>query len=262
MKKALIIGINYIGTSNELHGCINDAMNMKNFLKTEYGFVDKDIFFMSDVSEDPKKVPTKKNMIAAIKALVLGVKEGDVAYFSYSGHGSNVLDTSGDERDGKDETLVPLDLDLIIDDDLRKMLVDPLPKGVKLTCIFDCCHSGTGLDLRYNYQFVGSTAVQDYKRYITDIDKHYKDSLGDVVLLSGCTDDKTSIDAFIEGKAQGAMTYAFLSTMKKLKSKKKEMTYLNVLKNLRQFMKQNGYDQVPQLSTGRSVNLQSPFSIL
>ena len=37
----------------------------------------------------------------------------------------------------------------IRDDDLFKKLVCAMPKGVTMTCVFDCCHSGTVLDLPY-----------------------------------------------------------------------------------------------------------------
>ena len=54
---------------------------------------------------------------------------------------------SGDEDDGYDETLIPVDFQRtgqIVDDDVRNVLVRPMRKGVVLTCIMDCCHSGTG----------------------------------------------------------------------------------------------------------------------
>jgi len=57
--------------------------------------------------------------------------------------------------DGFDETLIPLDFKRtgqIRDDDLFKILVVPMKAGVTLTCLFDCCHSGTVLDLPYNFQ--------------------------------------------------------------------------------------------------------------
>lgn len=37
-RKALIIGINYFGTSHQLNGCINDAYNCRNFLIQDRGF--------------------------------------------------------------------------------------------------------------------------------------------------------------------------------------------------------------------------------
>ena len=68
------------------------------------------------------------------------------------GHGGKLRDQDGDEKDGYDETLVPLDYNSagqIRDDDLYKILVRPLKEGVYATCIMDCCHSGTVLDLPY-----------------------------------------------------------------------------------------------------------------
>lgn len=37
-------------------------------------------------------------------------------------------------------------------DKLHKMLVTPLAPGVRLTIIFDCCHSGTAVELPYVYR--------------------------------------------------------------------------------------------------------------
>ena len=71
-----------------------------------------------------------------------------------TGHGGKVKDRDGDEKDGYDETLVPLDYGRagqIRDDDLYKILVRPLKEGVFATCIMDCCHSGSVLDLPYTF---------------------------------------------------------------------------------------------------------------
>ena len=53
---------------------------------------------------------------------------------SPTGHGSRVRDQDGDEEDGYDETLVPVDFQRsgqIRDDDIFKMLVKPLRAGGK-----------------------------------------------------------------------------------------------------------------------------------
>jgi hypothetical protein len=52
-KKALIIGINYHGTKHELNGCINDAMNAREFL-IERGFSGDyhDMVVMTDSPEN------------------------------------------------------------------------------------------------------------------------------------------------------------------------------------------------------------------
>jgi hypothetical protein len=67
--------------------------------------------------------PTKANMIAAMKWLVAGAKEGDSLFFHYSGHGGSQKDVKPDtdEIDGQDETLIPVDYETegqIVDDEV------------------------------------------------------------------------------------------------------------------------------------------------
>lgn len=57
-------------------------------------------------------------------------------------------------EDGYDETLVPLDYETagqIRDDDLFLTLIGKMPRDVQLTCVMDCCHSGSVLDLPYTF---------------------------------------------------------------------------------------------------------------
>ena len=59
---------------------------------------------------------------------------------------------AGDEDDGYDETLIPVDFRAsghIVDDDIFKILVKPMKRNVQVTVLMDCCHSGTALDLPY-----------------------------------------------------------------------------------------------------------------
>jgi len=51
-------------------------------------------------------------------------------------------------------SLIPVDFlteGHIVDDDILKILVKPMRKGVHTTVIMDCCHSGTVLDLPYKF---------------------------------------------------------------------------------------------------------------
>lgn len=45
-KRALLIGINYFGSPNELKGCINDVHNVKDFLITLYNFRQASILYL------------------------------------------------------------------------------------------------------------------------------------------------------------------------------------------------------------------------
>lgn len=63
-------------------------------------------------------------------------------------------------EDGYDETLVPLDYmsaGQIRDDLLFTHLVGAFKAGVTVTCIMDCCHSGTVLDLPFVFKGDGSS---------------------------------------------------------------------------------------------------------
>jgi metacaspase-1 len=84
--------------------------------------------------------------------LLQGCQPGDSLLFHFSGHGAQQRNYSGDEVDGYDETLCPLDFEtqgMIVDDEINAALVRPLPHGVKLHALIDACHSGTALDLPF-----------------------------------------------------------------------------------------------------------------
>jgi uncharacterized caspase-like protein len=91
-KKALIIGINYYGTEHELGGCINDAMNVQDFLVNDRGFSSSrhDMVVMTDAPENEGTplYPTNENVMAAFEWLTTYNEPGDTVWLSYSGHGS------------------------------------------------------------------------------------------------------------------------------------------------------------------------------
>lgn len=150
--RAVLIGINYVGQNGQLTGCHNDVKNMKEFLMEMLGFPEENMTILMD--DGQHQSPTKANILNAYANLVRDSQSGDVVFCHYSGHGSRQPDLDGDEEDGYDETLVPVDFQRagqILDDDLLKYLVKPLAAGVTMTCLMDCCHSGTVLDLPYRF---------------------------------------------------------------------------------------------------------------
>jgi hypothetical protein len=97
-------------------------------------------------------VPTRENLLRAMRWLVNGCDSGDSLVFHFSGHGVQKLDMNDDEVDGYNEALCPVDFEQsgkILDDEINEMIVRPLGRGVKLHAIVDTCHSGTILDLPY-----------------------------------------------------------------------------------------------------------------
>lgn len=155
-QRAVLIGINYVGQKGELKGCHSDVFNMYNYIQEYYGFQDEDIICLVDDGDHQQ--PTRANIIKAYKDIVRKSQAGDAIFLHYSGHGTKVPDLNGDEDDGYDEALVPLDFKhagIIIDDDLYDIIVKGLPSGVHVVSVMDCCHSGTILDLPYNFKANG-----------------------------------------------------------------------------------------------------------
>mmetsp|Transcript_24437 Transcript_24437/g.43497 ORF Transcript_24437/g.43497 Transcript_24437/m.43497 type:complete len:398 (-) Transcript_24437:140-1333(-) len=143
-KRALLVGCNYPGTQAALNGCVNDVSRMREMLITTFGFPESNIVVLIDTDSSYTQ-PTGGNVKRALSTLVAECKPGDVAVFHFSGHGTQVPSPTARESDGKDEAICPSDLNVIVDDDLRRILVN-LPEGVKFTMVADCCHSGTLLD--------------------------------------------------------------------------------------------------------------------
>ena len=100
-------------------------------------------------------LPTYQNIMQGFHWLAQGAQAGDSLLLMYAGHGTSMADDDGDEADGKDEALVPCDSKtayFMRDDDIYANVVAPIPDGVTFTIIMDCCHSGTILDLPYNFE--------------------------------------------------------------------------------------------------------------
>ncbi|XP_054776323.1 metacaspase-3-like [Prosopis cineraria] len=232
-KRALLCGITYGKGRHALKGSVNDVLRMKAFLIDYLGFHPHSIVVLRDDQyNDWKTVPTKANMIEAMKTLVRGCKAGDSLVFHYSGHGSRIEDNDMDEVDGYDEALCPVDYEdagKIRDDTINDVLVKPLPRGTKLHAIIDTCSSGTVLDLPFMCRM---NRFREYKWDDQMIGKpHYKGTNGGVaVCISACDDDGTSGDTSAFGMNGGALTHSFIQAMK---NKPGGMSYGNLLHSMR-----------------------------
>jgi metacaspase-1 len=225
MKRALLVGINYKGTSAELNGCINDVRSIREFLIKQCDYQASNIRLLID---EPGNVsPTRSNIEENIRWLVSGNMPGDKLFFHFSGHGAHITDRNGDEMDGRDEVLCPLDFEtrgVILDDWLFQNMVSRVVKGCRLWGFTDCCHSGTMFDLKYNlksnckYKKGGNVKniqynPQDWTNEFSLFTERNGDIPGDVCLFTGCEDNQTSADAFINSKHQGAFTNCLLETL-------------------------------------------------
>lgn len=246
--KALVVGINYVDTRLELQGCINDARNLSEYLvdSKNVDSLDK----VRCITDETEVKPTRETIINKYREMLDRAEAGDVLYFTFAGHGTYTLDRSGDEEDGKDEVLVCLDEMDISDDELKALTMEHLKEGVSIVILFDCCHSGTLMDLKYSYLSGG-----DYSKVETNT--RSQETKGNVYLISGCRDDQVAADAYINRRFQGAMSWAFLRAMKE----KKDISWKELLLRMRELLKPN-FTQIPQLSSGREMDIDSRVIML
>lgn len=192
------------------------------------------------------KKATRANTLAAMRAAAGALKSGDFFFLTYSGHGGQVPDVTGEEVDKKDETWCLFDGQLI-DDELYAEL-GRFASGVRVLVLSDSCHSGTVtrevpqmIELPLNQRpklMPEAVAMRTYREHQSFYDKLQRDvakAAGDdrlvdpdtalariavsgrlsaivkrfkarVILISGCQDNQTSMD----GEHNGAFTEQLL----------------------------------------------------
>jgi len=239
-RRALLLGINYYGTPYQLTGCINDVQLLNDKFAGSY-----DIEIITDLTN---KKPTRSVILSEFSALLESANVGDTVLFAFSGHGSCTTDLNRDEIDGLDEMIISCDLYGVIDDDFKTIIRQKLKTGATLIALFDSCHSGSMLDLKYSYP---SYTVS------VSLSLDTMDTEGTVILISGCLDDQTSAEAdIVGGKVSGAMTWSLLETLKQYPN---GLTWNALLTNMRTLLNSSGFNQIPQLSSGRTLNTLSPI---
>ena len=234
---SLHIGLNsvnpdhYEGWAGPLAACEFDANDMRDLAQAQG--MKASVLLTPDA--------TRNKTLAGIRAAAKALKAGDLFFLSYSGHGGQVDDVSGeDETDKLDETWCLFDGQLI-DDELYFELTK-FKKGVRIIVLSDSCHSGTVTRARVvpkpsEKLMPPDKAVEVYKAHKAFYDGLQKaimkatksaptdpdaalahvavsGRLGNVsalmkaavILISGCQDNQTSMD----GNRNGAFTEQLL----------------------------------------------------
>ena len=240
-KFAIIIGINYIGKSYELHGCINDALLVNSILAVR-GFTN--IILLTD--NTPTK-PTKAVIMQTLTNMLVNAISGDLVCLFYSGHGTKVFDYNKDENNiTYDQAIVPIDDNILTDDEIKNIINIYLKPNVSLFGFFDSCYSGSVMDLRYQY----GNVITNY-----NISENVNETItsSNVVMLSGCTDSQYSYESFIGKQVDGALTWAFSNVI----TKTPICSWRDFLKNIRSTIIGTSFPQTPQLSAGQLINIDN-----
>ncbi|TIC25823.1 putative vacuolar protein-sorting-associated protein [Wallemia mellicola] len=205
-------------------------------------------------------------MFKAMRWLVKGAKLNDALFFHYSGH--------GDERDGYDETVFPVDFQKltyvhtghILDDTLHDELVRPLPVLISDDSNGDIKEpdvlkeaSGELFSHRLPNGMIAPLHDAYYfsKRLVTGKAQDRKQkkinfSPADVIMFSASKDTQTAADA---GQS-GAMSYALLTVL--YQNRDKDFSFIELLNAIRSKM-EGKYTQRPQLSSSHEIDMDLDF---
>ncbi|NEK17467.1 caspase family protein [Rhizobium leguminosarum] len=219
----------YAGWDGQLAACEFDANDMKEIAD---GLGYKSTLLLSAEA-------TRKAVTDSIRKAAVQLKEGDIFFLSYSGHGSQMPDFNGDEEDGLDETWCLFDGQLL-DDELYEAWSE-FKFGVRVLVLSDSCHSGSVIrafpaftasieqdqiiasehprvmppniasrTFRQNrafYEELGSR-MSSIELQATARAKQQPISCS-VKLISGCQDNQVSMDGVGNGKFTGALIKAW-----------------------------------------------------
>jgi hypothetical protein len=264
-KHAVCVGINdYPGQYNDLSGCVNDAEDWSQLLRSQFGFGSSVTLLLNGKA-------TRNNMLSALEDLISTTQAGDLAVFTYSGHGTWQYDRGQrDESDNRDEALCAHD-GIILDDEIR-VRIRRLKPGARLTVVADSCHSGTVTKQMLMREYARDESAVKHSpkpRYMPPSDEidalrtlelpvrrrmMYPESDMAEMLLTGCNATEYSYDAYIGGRYNGAMSYYAINLIKS----KPRQTYREMHRRLRRLLPSSRYPQSPQLE-GSDENKDRPL---
>ena len=202
---ALVIGISmYKNTAYNLQYSDKDAQDIADAMESLDRVPKSNIRVLTNSEATREEI--RKSMLVWLGD---NVKENDVVFIYFSGHGSQLLDRDRDEEDGYDECIVPYDYTgndygLLIPDDEFAYWLRNIPSS-NILLIMDCCFSGGAARVKgfNNPQVKGEIKVDNFAE-----DLRMELPRKGVALLSASKSTQVSFeDSFLKN---GLFTYFLL----------------------------------------------------
>ena len=223
-KRAFLVGISHYDTAltgyqwNNINGV--EDINLLNPALKKQGFATTTLL---------DEQATFDNIVSKITLFSDKTKKGDIIYLHFSAHGQPIEDVDGDEEDGWDESIVPIDAFKIykrgvyegkkhLTDDLLNKYIKKLREKIGPTgflyVVIDACHAGTSS--RANDETVRGTRVgftYNNKVFKPSMNKksHYRieasANLSNVLFLEACRPDQVNTEINVDGKRFGPLSY-------------------------------------------------------
>jgi len=252
-KYAILIGITYSpGTTEYLPGCDNDIFTLYKYLLTKgynnFSILTDSVALVGSFGESTVQLPTRDNIIETFNRVsaISNTKDYSEIFVHYSGHGTQIKTNmfgNVKEVDGKDECILSSDLNLITDDEMRH-LISKFPRTSRLFCVMDACHSGTSLDLKYKL-------TGDIERNNVTTVHEQPELDAEVIMISGCRDEQTSLSVQQKGVWCGALSSAVVTVLKHVEETAEDgelsvVTFLELCRG-----RLTKYPQIPTITGSR-----------
>ncbi|MCX6258348.1 MAG: caspase family protein, partial [Bacteroidia bacterium] len=264
VQRALLIGIDkYIQPGKEgrwqnLDGCVNDIVSIKEVLQARFGFAEKNMNLMMN------QEASRANILGGFSKLLQESSAGDIAVIYYAGHGSQVKNSASAETDKRDESLVPSDSYTgardIRDKELAAIFNEFATRKILLTVIFDCCHSGSmGRGPLSNDSPKMRFILPDESFDAKDASNPDPPENNGVLIMSASQDYEFACEQKDEnGTAHGAFSIALIQTLTSLPA---GSPATDIFASVRAILKYNGKKQEPVLAGTEKRKTQTLFGI-
>lgn len=223
-KRAFMVGISHYDTAltgyqwNNING-VEDINLLSPILK-------KQGFYLTTLLDEQA---TYQNINNQLSTFTNQTKKGDIVYLHFSAHGQPVEDINGDEEDGWDEAIIPIDAyknykkgvyegkKHLLDDQMNtyiKKLRTKIGTTGFLYVVIDACHAGTSS--RANDETVRGTKVGfTYNNKVfkpsTQKKSHYKveatPKMSHVMYLEACRPEQVNMEIKVKDKRYGPLSY-------------------------------------------------------
>ena len=232
-KQAFMVGISHYDTAltgyqwNNINGVAD--INLLNPILKKQGF---------SITTLLDEQATFDKIISQITQFTNNTKKGDIVYLHFSTHGQPVEDLNGDEDDGWDESIVPIDAYKIykkgiyegnkhLTDDLLNKYVKKMREKIGKTgflyVVIDACHAGTSSranDETIRGTHVGFTYNNKMFKPSTNKKSHYRIDASakqsDVMFIEACRPDQVNTEIKIDGKRYGPLSYNIAQALSNL----------------------------------------------
>ncbi|EGX46139.1 hypothetical protein AOL_s00110g303 [Orbilia oligospora ATCC 24927] len=261
-KWAILIGVNFYSSGNArpgmnftpLNGCVEGVRRVEELLRTSFGLKEPFIYRLTATSpgpsgkqeepqEDQSEWPTYENIINKIQEVTKKAKPNDLVYIHYSGHGAQVETAFKEFKPNEiDEALVPTDISstgrYLRDVEIAYLLEAMADKGLIVTLVLDCCHSGGAnrgsSGLVRGIKKVDNNKLESDKSLLASqeelkeawrksragggrtvrVENHWLLETRRYTFIAACRAHEYAAEHIFDGKAQGLLTHTMIDALK------------------------------------------------